>query len=237
MEELQVFVGSEAFLEKDSWLFVRAQLWHEVEPKRDYVLCLPNASFDRARVLEATYRDAAALSRLLLNNRVLQGGCCRRPDCTGLFWTEHSARASLPSWADALGTFPQQWVDSLGPRGAKESEAYVRTQRLRAHAIQKQVGDTARSVDFSTEAFGEAALVSQLAAFRRENEVSEGQVAAVEQVLHFSAAQESVCSHDTLVDAAELAAEAQEQASVSEAEADGSTASERDEKYTEATCS
>ena len=57
----------------------------------------------------------------------------------GSFWTEHSARATLPSWAACLPSVPDAWIDALGRWAAGRSKTYIRTYQKRVRFIQTNV--------------------------------------------------------------------------------------------------
>ena len=75
----------------------------------------------------ALYSDSAALSASLLDSLATETGSAVLPSSSGRFWSEHSDRAGLDSWAGALGV-QQSDRDFLGrwaPKGS--ADAYVRT--------------------------------------------------------------------------------------------------------------
>ena len=78
------------------------------------------------------------------------------------FWTEHSQRATLTSWAACLNNFPPEWLDKLGRWGASRSQLYVRTYRRQSSTIQTNVALGARAVADPHKLFDEEALFGQL---------------------------------------------------------------------------
>ena len=87
---------------------------------------------DRANLEEATkrralYSDSAGFSQSLYDSLEHPSGEAVLPRQAGRFWSEHSDRAGLDSWAGALGV-QQSERDFLGrwaPKGS--ADAYVRT--------------------------------------------------------------------------------------------------------------
>ena len=67
------------------------------------------------------------------------------PGNTQLFWTVHSARATLPSWAAVAGFQPAD-VDRAMRHGAGGPEGHVRTQKECAIRIQCAVAEGLRDV-------------------------------------------------------------------------------------------
>lgn len=143
------------------------ELWQEEHYARDFLLCLPNRHRDGIERLEAKYSDALALNRQLLRRLKLQG--TESPGLlapkTELFWAEHSERATLPSWADSTGQFPQHWLDLLGRWDAKRSLGYLRVFKTRVSAIQHTVVELVQKSEAPAVAVGETELLDKLMVF------------------------------------------------------------------------
>jgi hypothetical protein len=81
------------------------------------------------------------------------------------FWTEHSERSSLPTWADALGGFSREWTDALGRWSGNGSAGYMRTHRRRVRTIQATVASRMQALSKAEDLFDEAELVNKGASF------------------------------------------------------------------------
>ena len=102
------------------------------------MLPLPGADLTAARGHPAKYVDAAAYSQSLFGVlkvvdtdakvALLEPG-------VGAYWTEHSERNGLPTWAASYGVHSDH-IDRLGRWGARMSEQYVRSTRLIVERLQ-----------------------------------------------------------------------------------------------------
>lgn len=79
------------------------------------------------------------------------------------FWTEHSARATLPSWAAAVGVAKED-IDLLGRWQSDVSAGYVRTHRFRVEQVQQRVATALRGMLGSYDLVDEASLFANLRA-------------------------------------------------------------------------
>ena len=111
--------------------------------ERDYFLALPTSDRGGLRPIEAKYRDATEMTRALLMElpRMRSAGADTLemgdgklvPIYLAKFWTEHSPRAGLPSWAAALG-MGKDIIDRLGRWRAVAGAEYVGTARTIVHS-------------------------------------------------------------------------------------------------------
>ena len=181
-ETLPVYVSSEAYVFQASWLSVGYFLWEQVPGKRDYFLVMPSADRSGTTAAEVRYPDAVAISRAILRGSpsiVWQegrpswgSGPLLEPTSVAL-WTEHSARASVPSWADCLATFPKDWLDHLGRWGGDGSAGYVRTYRSRVRKIQESVARALRECRGGTDFLDEEEIFEHMARFLRAGDLDE----------------------------------------------------------------
>ena len=181
-ETLPVYVSSEAYIFQASWLSVGYFLWEQVPGKRDYFLVMPSADRSGTTAAEVRYPDAVAISRAILRGSpsiVWQegrpswgSGPLLEPTSVAL-WTEHSARASVPSWADCLATFPKDWLDHLGRWGGDGSAGYVRTYRSRVRKIQESVARALRECRGGTDFLDEEEIFEHMARFLRAGDLDE----------------------------------------------------------------
>ena len=130
------------------------------------------------KAIEAKYVDGLAMGRALLSR--LRGSGEDPLLMLGVerFCSEHSERATLPSWVGCKASFPQDWIDCLGRWSASCSAGYIRTAKLRIRKMQLAVADLYRTAEDPSTAFGEEELFEQLATFMRhlgtpEEDISE----------------------------------------------------------------
>ena len=129
-QALPAFLSQHAWVEAE-WLQVGLELWtseeHGLGFKRDYLLSLPDKLLAGTCGKRARDSDAAGFSRALFATLVDESGDPLLLQAALSFWTEHSDRAGLDSWAAALNV-PGDLRGFLGRWGAQGSQdAYVRT--------------------------------------------------------------------------------------------------------------
>ena len=154
LQTLPLYIDRQAWLAESMWLQEGYALWLSHGFDRDFFLALPNADKSGLIKVEAKYADAAAMSRALLcslrrfrvhdlGSIALVEGMLVDP-YLGSYWSEHSARATLPSWAACLSAVPDAWIDSLGRWAAGKSKTYIRTYQKRVKFIQANVAKRVR---------------------------------------------------------------------------------------------
>lgn len=200
-ETLPIFISSHAYLYFPDWLSVGFALWNEISDARDYFLVMPSPDRQGTIPAEVRYTDAVAISRVLLRETrcILwrEGIPCwdEEPLLESLavsLWSEHSCRASLPSWADSLAVFPKDWVDHLGRWGGDGSAGYVRTYRARAKKIQDTVALAIRRNRGETDFADEEEIFEQMARHLRAHQCAEQDIlSAKERLRYFSGMSES----------------------------------------------
>ena len=133
---------------------------------RDFLLPLPSANLEEASRRRALYSDSAGFSQSLHDTLEHGSGDAVLPLKAGRFWSDHSDRAGLDSWAGALGV-QQSERDFLGrwaPKGS--ADAYVRTAQRIVENTQVLVAHYARLAwKGGADHFGEEALLKRFAAF------------------------------------------------------------------------
>ena len=171
VEVLPLHVAQGAFIVEPTWLATGFALWSACSSDRGYFLCLPTEDRAGIRFVEAEYSDATHMTRALCHSlsgfKVTNGAHVPLEtsllDKTTLFyWTEHSSRATLPSWAACVGKFTSEWMDLLGRWGADRSSGYVRTHRQRAAQIQEGVAREIRESPDPHPLLDEGTLVESL---------------------------------------------------------------------------
>ena len=129
-QALPAFLSQHAWVEAE-WLQVGLDLWtsdeHGLNYRRDYLLPLPNEKLTGSCGKRARYSDSAGFSRALFATLLDETGGPLLLEAALSYWTEHSDRAGLDSWAAALNV-PGDLRGFLGRWGAQGSQdAYVRT--------------------------------------------------------------------------------------------------------------
>ena len=144
-ETLPLWVSSRAWVAEREWLATGYKLWIEHGTARDYFLMLPTPDLNGVVPAEARYADAVAMSRAVLTKlRRPDGGPLLVDDRLASFWTEHSERATLPSWCGTLAKFPEDWIAVLGRWGSSTGSGHVRTHRKRVSEMQVTVVEIIR---------------------------------------------------------------------------------------------
>ena len=167
---LPIFVSKAAWVKKE-WLALGLELLTEgsFDFERDFLLPLPDSALKGAARGRALYSDSAAFSQKLLGTLSHWDGTAVLPKDAARFWTEHSDRAGLDSWAAALGVQKSE-RDFLGrwsPEGSTDS--YVRTALRVVENIQLLAAHHARIVYMGgPDMFGEEHLLRQLSSFLQE---------------------------------------------------------------------
>lgn len=148
----EICISVYAYVAVSDWLEVGWRLWASAPSPRQNFTALPDLTFEQFRDVGAEVQDRVALARNLLERLKLSTG---DNDEKGLnnkaarFWTEHSSRPSLPSWARALGV-PTEVTDRLGywAVGAESAEVYIRTCRGLISQVQNTVASYMREAYF-----------------------------------------------------------------------------------------
>ena len=172
-QHLPLFVAKGAALSDPDWLAVGWALWESASPGRDYFVGLPSEDLQRMRDVEAKYPDGLAMGRALLREVRSGDGEVLLTPGVEQFWSEHSERATLPSWVGCVESFPADWIDSLGRWSGGCSEGYVRTAKLRVRKMQHAVVERYRSSAEPGVDFGEDDIFVQLKAWMLSKGFSE----------------------------------------------------------------
>ena len=138
IETQQFYVAEESWLLAEGWLKVGFKLFEDCGKKagvdkRDFMLPRPDAGLEGFRSSMVRYGDAMAMSRTLLMDlkAPLKSGGEMGPvvlsNETGSFWSEHSERVTMASWAGAVGIQQEvikrwgRWRAKRG-RGVRENQ-------------------------------------------------------------------------------------------------------------------
>lgn len=186
IEALPVHISGKAFLAEQGWLRAGFDLWVGEGVDRDFLLALPSADGEGLLRIEATYADGLSMTRALHGStfctKLIDGVACTDKETKLLdvalmpFWTEHSARATLPSWVGCLAEFPVGWSDLLGRWGATRAEGYIRTHRQRVEKMQQAAAQKFKTAHDPHEALGEKDLFDQVASFLHHKGYTEADI-------------------------------------------------------------
>jgi hypothetical protein len=152
---LPFFVARQAYLAVGDWLSIGFALWGGklLSFQRDYLVPIPTADYASVRRAPASYEDMARWSRAVL--RELRKPRWEKdvgwketslplyPPEVALYWTEHSERNVLNSWAAVLGHSKDD-RDYIGRWVPEQSDDYMRTARAKVFAVQSQVSAAIR---------------------------------------------------------------------------------------------
>lgn len=145
----QAFVSMHAWVLEPTWLRAGLDLLRELAGhiRRDYLLPLPDASYNGVRDAPAVYEDSLRFGRLLLRDLQDEEGAAILAPEAALFWSEHGLRAQLTTWGSGFGV-ERHVLDHLGRWGEARSGGYVRARRELAldgqECIASQVRDAYR---------------------------------------------------------------------------------------------
>ena len=179
-------VSKDAWLMAEGWLKRGFDLFHESNrraksERRDFMLPKPSPGLDGFRSSMVTYADAMSMSRALLRELrapVRSGGVMAElfvTDEAGGFWSEHSERVTMASWAGAVKIRPDI-VKRWGRWSPSVDEEYVKTSKILVLEAQGQVADSIKKAGWSKDPVGDEEVLQQLATRLEERGVAEGVV-------------------------------------------------------------
>ena len=123
--EVQTFyISDKAWLLSETWLEEGYRIFERFgvearNEKRDFLMARPNKGLDGFRSSMVSYSDAMSMSRAILRElraQMRSGGEMEFlivDDEVGSFWSEHSERVTMASWAGAL-KIPQEVIKRWG---------------------------------------------------------------------------------------------------------------------------
>ena len=161
-------VSSLCYVEKPSWLAVGYEIWRGFHFERDYFLPMPSADMQSVAPLEARYMDASAMSRALLSDYAMpsaEGESLKLLLMPGLagFWSEHSPRHNVPSWAATVLDISEDGINLLGGWVQKgTAPRYVETAERRIRVIQEATAKKLREARGGPDVVDEAKLFHRL---------------------------------------------------------------------------
>ena len=169
---LHVYISKDAWLTKANWLETGWHLWQEMCDEagatvRDFFLVRPAEGLVSCTARMAHYSDAAAMSQALFSSLqccpMRQGLGDKRLLVTGLgpFWTEHSERATLRTWALAARV-KKLVCKQLGRWQVSTDAGYVRSLRGNVEAAQARIARAIREGLGGSDFLDEEAVLASL---------------------------------------------------------------------------
>ncbi len=101
-----VHVSFDVYLLCKSCLSTGWELWRRFHRQMDYLVGLPGKNLECMRWIEAKCADGLAVRRATLRELKATNGTALLGDLLHRFWTEHSERARLTSWAELVPGMP-----------------------------------------------------------------------------------------------------------------------------------
>ena len=180
VEVQKFFVGNNAFLLGPHWLEVGFELFEKYgkearSEKRDFMMPRPNKALDGFRESMVNYSDAMSMSRALLRELkapMRDGGNMQElviEDEVGGFWSEHSERVTMASWAGALG-IKQEVIKRWGRWRPSIDEEYVKTTKLLVVKAQAEVA-TRMKAELGKDLVGDEEVLQDLEKRLQERKV------------------------------------------------------------------
>ncbi len=154
----EFYVSKASWLRFDGWLWEGWKLFRELGERygssnRDFLLPRPDRRLENFRGAMVKYHEAMSMSRALMNRMkvcwegVMEGRNLLDLEDTSAFWSEHSERVTMVSWAAALGVSPEarkrwgRWKPSVDEEYAKTSLTMVyEAQEVVAQKIRFEAG-------------------------------------------------------------------------------------------------
>ena len=193
-EVLTAYVSAGAYLVHPGWIKVGVQLWKALHFDRDFFLGPPSRDLSRMLPSVASYEDRSAMTKALATYMLsLQATPLFHSHHAYFFWTEHSPRATVPTWA-ALANIPKEVRRRLGrwKSPAEEcEELYVRQEKMLVVKTQNTLADMIRQFGSLQEGqpkpdvLGENEVLDELEVFLKNAGVGEDDVLVTIENLRF----------------------------------------------------
>ena len=202
--ELEFCVGEEAWILVPTWMTVGFRLFAETVSARSFLLPLPAKGFLGFSEKEPTYPQMVTSDRVLMNDcrelvvgeneldgsrEVKEGKLNLYSEGAVLFWTGHSDRATLPTWAAALN-IEKSRIDYVGRWRPGESAAYNRLALQMVIGVQAEVAQAARHCK-GEDIFFESLVLKELGLHAKKRGTAERDI---EQMLLKINASREICT-------------------------------------------
>ena len=163
----EIQISPDAYLVNKAWLPLGAALWKQAVAERQNFVVLPTDDYKAFTNMGTTPADRAALTRQILSLAGLSDDGLQTYEdlitIVAFFWTEHSFRATLVSFARAMHV-PKTITDKMGWWGvnSQPSEGYVRSYRVLISKVQATIADAIRKAKNKPDDFGEIYVFEEL---------------------------------------------------------------------------
>ena len=185
--EIQHFyIGSEAWLLAEDWLRTGYKLFVAMgekarNQKRDFMMPRSSVDLEDFRGAMVNYGDAMAMTRALLwELKALKPGSTEmmnlisEEEALG-FWSEHSERVTMSSWAAALGV-KQEIIKRWGRWRPSVDEEYVKTTKVLVAQAQRNVAEVLKETGMIRDLLGEDEVMEALKKRLKERSVPDDRV-------------------------------------------------------------
>ena len=194
--EIQHFyITGEAWLLAEGWLKTGYKLFVAMgekarNQKRDFMMPRPSVDLEEFRGAMVNYGDAMTMTRALLwelkapkPGTTVMMNLLLEEEALG-FWSEHSERVTMSSWAAALGV-KQEIIKRWGRWRPSVDEEYVKTTRILVSQAQHMVADTLKETGMIRDLLGEDEVMEALRKRLLERAVPEDRVKSQIKRLRF----------------------------------------------------
>ena len=195
VEVQSFYVSEKAWLMAESWLREGFEIFERFGKearmeKRDFMMARPSGRLNGFRPAMVTYSDAMAMSRAILRElkaQVRSGGSLEFliiDDEVGSFWSEHSERVTMASWASALH-IKQEIIKRWGRWNPSVDEEYVKTTKKLVMEAQEQIADQIKLRGLRSDILGEEEVFRGLEERLRERGVKDEKISQQMRRLRF----------------------------------------------------
>ena len=212
--EVQAFYVSEnAWILAETWLQVGYELFEKFGKdarmeRRDFMMARPNGTLDGFRGAMVTYSDAMSMSRAIMRElraQLRSGGDLEFliiDDEVGSYWSEHSERVTMASWAGAVH-IKQEVIKRWGRWQPSVDEEYVKTTKKLVMEAQEQIAEQIKKQGLKNDILGEEEVLRGLEERLRERGVREDRISQQMRRLRF----QQKAHRETMVGAVEARGE------------------------------
>ena len=184
VEILEFYISEDAWLQWPYWLRVGWQLFVEMGKKfgnlgRDFLLPRPDKHLRGFRGSMVRYAEAMSMARALAKVSSVENGMLGQllvtlQDTSG-FWSEHSERVTIISWAAALG-IDKEARKRWGRWQASTDEEYVKTSMTMVCEGQRQLAEKLRLNMHRVDEIEDDSVLLELAAWLSSRGYAEEEV-------------------------------------------------------------
>ena len=183
VEVQHFYVACDAWLLAEEWLKTGHRIFVELgekagNSKRDFMMPRPTTDLESFRTTMVNYGDAMTMTRALLwELKAPRPGGTRminliiEEEAVG-FWSEHSERVTMSSWAAALGV-KQEVLKRWGRWRPSVDEEYVKTTRVLVSQAQQEVAERLKESGVIKDLLGEDEILGSLKSRLLERGVKE----------------------------------------------------------------